>query len=253
MLKSMLMDVVELREFYASRLGSAVENSVSMALSSVWGTPQGERLLGLGYPVPWLDRFSPDAECSVCLMPAAQGAMQWPSSQSPCTALTYDDQLPLPDGSIDRVLMVHFLEHAENAAECVAEAWRVLSPGGTLIIVAPNRRGVWARFEHTPFGTGKPYSRGQLDRLLRDNQFTAEQWSDALHFPPSNREIAHRLRSSVEGFGRRVWPIFAGVICVSATKRLYQGIPVTARAKRRVAVPVLVPQGNVGRSNREKR
>jgi len=245
----MIMDIVELRDFYASQLGVAAENSISMALSSMWGESKGEIQLGLGYPIPWLDRFSPDSEQTVCLMPASQGALQWPSAKASATALAYDDELPLRDGSVDRVIMIHFIEHAENADECLAEAWRVLSPGGMLMIVAPNRRGVWARFEHTPFGTGRPYSKRQLKKLLSANRFTPEQWSDALHFPPSKRQFVHRLRRGIEKIFRYVVPVFGGVICVSATKRLYQGIPVQTRVKRRVAVPVLVPQGT-GRASR---
>lgn len=244
-------DVVELREFYASSLGEAAENSVAMALSALWEPTSGEHLLGLGYPIPWLDRFGPDADRSLCLMPAGQGALQWPSSKSTSTALCYDDEFPLRDSSIDRIIMAHFLEHAENANDCLSEAWRVLAPGGTLIIVVPNRRGVWARFESTPFGTGRPYSKRQLNRLLRDNQFTPEGWTEALHFAPSKLEFSVKLRASMERVGRKIWPAFSGAICVAASKRLYQGIPVTARAKRRLAVPVLVPQGT-GRATRNR-
>jgi len=248
----MHMDVVELREFYATPLGVSVENSVSMSLSTLWGKSNGEHLLGLGYPVPWLERFSGECERAICFMPAGQGASHWPSPKETATALTYDDEFPLRDSSVDRILMVHHLEHAENANECLSEAWRVLSPGGVLMIVVPNRSGVWTRFENTPFGTGKPYSKGQLNQLLRDNQFTPERWGDALHFAPSRREFSLKFRSGMENIGRRLWPVFAGAIIVSATKRLYQGIPVTARARRRVAVPVLVPQGT-GRTNRIER
>lgn len=247
----MIMDVVALREFYASRLGEAAVASVTASISAMWHQSHGERFMGLGYPVPWLDRFSPDCERTICMMPAAQGALQWPSAKHPATALTYDDELPLRDGSVDRILMVHFLEHAENADECISEAFRVLSPGGVLMIVVPNRTGVWARFEHTPFGTGKPYSRRQLNRLLKNNQFTPDVWSDALHFAPSSKDFMLKFRGSVERIGRRFFPAFAGSICVSASKQLYQGVPVTAKARRRVAVPVLVPQGT-SRANRDE-
>jgi len=247
----MIMDVVALREFYSGRLGNATEASVTASLSGMWHQSNGERFLGLGYPVPWLDRFSGDCERTLCMMPASQGALQWPSPNMAATALTYDDELPLRDGSIDRILMVHFLEHAENADECMSEAFRVLSPGGVLMIVVPNRTGVWARFENTPFGTGKPYSRRQLNRLLRSNQFTPDAWSDALHFAPSSRDFMLKFRGSIERFGRRVFPAFAGAICVSASKQLYQGVPVTTRARRRVAVPVFAPQGT-SRTNRQR-
>ena len=141
------------------------------------------------------------------------------------------------------MLLVHSLEHAENPRETLKEIWRVLAPGGRLVIVVPNRRGVWARFEHTPFGTGRPFSRGQLTALLRETNFTPAAWSEALLFPPSKRRWMMRFHRLLERSGRRLWPIFSGVIIVEAQKRLYQGMPVAQRASRRVFVPVLSPQG----------
>jgi ubiquinone/menaquinone biosynthesis C-methylase UbiE len=154
----------------------------------------------------------------------------------------FDEELPLADASLDRILMVHSLEFAENPRETLKELWRVLAPGGRLVIVAPNRRGVWARFEHTPFGAGRPYSRGQLVRLLRESNFTPGAFAEALFFPPSKRAVIMRMRGVFERIGRRMWPVFSGVIVVEAQKRLYQGLPVAQRASRRVFVPVLSPQ-----------
>jgi SAM-dependent methyltransferase len=235
-------DIVDLRAFYASRLGRMSERFIAMALSGVWPPIADERLVGLGYAVPWLERFGADAERALAFMPARQGAVNWPSSGPSLTALVFDEELPLVDASVDRILMVHALEHAENPRETLNEAWRVLAPGGRLVLVVPNRRGVWARFEHTPFGTGRPYSRTQLIMLLREANFTPGAWSDALHFPPSPGRSVLRLSHVLEKTGRRFWPIFSGVIIVEAQKRLYQGLPATARASRRVFVPVLSPQ-----------
>lgn len=237
------MSIVDLRAFYSSTLGRLAERSIAMALSSIWAPAPNERLLGLGYALPWLERFRADAERVLAFMPARQGAVSWPASEPCATALVFEEDLPLYDSSIDRVLMVHALEHAENPRETLMEIWRVLSPGGRLVIVAPNRRGMWARFEHTPFGTGRPFSRGQLNALLRETNFTPGAWSDALHFPPSTRRWVMRPHALLERGGRRFWPIFAGVVVVEAQKRLYQGIPVAARTSRRVFAPVLSPQG----------
>ena len=111
------------------------------------------------------------------------------------------------------------------------------------MIVAPNRRGVWARIEQTPFGSGRPYSGAQLSTLMRDNMFTPTAWSDALHFPPANNKYLIKMAGLTERFGRRFAPVFAGAIVVEATKQLYQGLPVKQRQSRRVFVPVLSPQG----------
>ncbi len=236
-------DIVDLRSFYASLLGRLAERSITMALSSVWASLPRERLVGLGYALPWLDRFGTDAERVFAFMPGTQGAVKWPVEGPSATALVFDEELPLVDSSIDRMLVVHSLEHAENPRETLKEIWRVLSPAGRIVVVVPNRRGMWARFEHTPFGTGRPFSRGQLNELLREANFTPAAWADALFFPPSKRRWMMRFHNLLERTGRRLWPIFSGVIVVEAQKRLYQGLPVAQRASRRVFMPVLSPQG----------
>ncbi|WP_274423101.1 class I SAM-dependent methyltransferase [Chelativorans sp. YIM 93263] len=243
-------DIVDFRSFYASLLGRLAERSIAMALSSLWTKLPQERLVGFGYAVPWLERFGADAERVFAFMPARQGAVRWPVGKPSATALVMEDELPLPDSSVDRVLLVHALEHAENPDQMLLEIWRVLAPGGRLVLVVPNRRGLWARFEHTPFGTGRPYSRSQLTELLRSANFTPGAWADSLHFPPARRRWIMRFHNFLESGGRRFWPLFAGVLVVEAEKRLQQGIPALARRSRRVLVPALAPQGatRLGRS-----
>lgn len=236
-------DIVDLRQFYHSMLGHVAEQSIAIALSSLWQRLPQERLVGLGYAVPYLDRFRSDTERTFAFMPAGQGAVNWPVGELSATALVFDEELPLPDSSVDRVLMVHSLEYAENPRETLKEIWRVLAPGGRLVIVVPNRRGVWARMDHTPFGSGRPYSRGQLTALLRETNFTPGASAEALFFPPSKIRTIQKLRSNFERIGRLLWPAFSGVIVVEAQKRLYQGLPVAARASRRVFAPALAPQG----------
>lgn len=236
-------DIVDLRAFYASPLGGLAERAIAMALSSVWAPLPNERLVGLGYALPWLERFGADAERVFSFMPASQGAVNWPIAGPSATALVSEEDLPLPNSSIDRMLLVHVLEHSESAHETLTEIWRVLAPGGRLVVVVPHRRGIWARMEHTPFGTGRPYSHGQLLALLRETNFTPGAWGDALFFPPSSSRSMIRFSQVLERAGRRFWPIFSGVVVVEAQKRLYQGIPVAKRVTRRVLVPALSPQG----------
>ena len=240
---SMNSDIVDLKAFYGSLLGRLAERSITMALSSIWSKLPDERLVGLGYAVPWLDRLGGDAERVFAFMPARQGAVRWPPGKPSATALVLEEDLPLADSSIDRVLVVHALEHAEDPKQMLLELWRVLAPGGRLVIVVPNRRGLWARFEHTPFGTGRPYSRSQLVEILREANFTPGAWADTLLFPPARRRWIMKFHQVLERVGRRFWPLFAGALVVEAEKRLYQGLPATAKRRRRVLVPVLAPQG----------
>ena len=238
-----MTDILDLRQFYATSLGGVAERSIAQSLSAIWSPMHRERLVGLGYATPYLDRLRADTERCMALMPAAQGAVQWPHGEPNASALVFEEDLPLPDSAIDRVLMVHALEHCENAREALSEIWRILSPGGKVVIVVPNRRGVWARMEHTPFGSGKPYSGGQLTRLLRETSFTPTAWGDCLHFPPGRSRMITRAAGLMDRLGRRYLPVFAGVIVVEATKHLVQGIPLRRKRSRRVFTPVLAPQG----------
>lgn len=247
----MHMDIVDLRQFYATPLGRSAEHAISMALASVWARLPNERLVGLGYPLPYLDRFRADTERTFSFMPARQGAVSWPAGEASASALVFEEELPLPDAAVDRVLMVHALEFAESPAEMLKEAWRIMAPNGRLILVVPNRRGIWARFEHTPFGSGRPYSRGQLTGLLRETNFTPGALTEALFFPPSKSKAMLKAHAACERAGRALWPLFAGVLVIEAQKRLYQGLPVARRASRRVFVPVLAPQGVHSRRRHE--
>jgi len=235
----MYLDIVDLRAFYSERLGKVARHLISERLLTRWPSVSGDCVLGIGFATPYLADIAADAACRLAFMPAAQGVVNWPRDGRNAAALVSDDCLPLPNGSIDKVLAIHSLENCANANDHLREIWRVLAPGGRVIFVVPNRRGIWARVETTPFGFGRPYGRGQLTALLRDALFSPLGWSEALAVPPIRRRPWVRTGRAWERVGSTLWPGFAGVIIVEATKQLYQGIP--ARRHARVKAPVLRP------------
>ena len=141
--------------------------------------------------------------------------------------------------AIDRVLLVHALEMAHDPAALLREVWRVLAAGGRLLAVVPNRRGLWARMDTTPFGHGRPYSRSQITHLLRDTWFTPVGWGEALYVPPIGRGWFLRSAVAWERTGATISAPFAGVHIVEATKQVYRAIP--ARREKRRLVPALEP------------
>jgi SAM-dependent methyltransferase len=238
----MYLDVVDLRAFYAERLGLIARRLIGERLKQRWPTVTGERVLGIGYATPYLADLAGDAERAIAFMPAVQGVVNWPASGKNAAALVDDDAFPLPDAVMDRVLAIHCLEMAANARDQLREVWRVLAPGGRILLVVPNRRGIWARGESTPFAYGRPFSRGQLTALLRDGMFSPLGWSEALAMPPLWHRPFVRTGATWESVGRTLWPAFAGVIIVEATKQLYQGVPARARGRLKPAFrPALIP------------
>lgn len=240
----MHIDVVDLREFYDRPLGSVVRRLIATRVRSRWRNVTGLNVFGLGYAAPYLAAFRGEAACVGAIMPAAQGVVAWPNEGKRQTVLVHEDDLPLPDSSVDRLLVVHALENTETLRTMLREAWRVLSPQGRMLLVVPNRRGIWARIDSTPFGHGLPYNRGQLARRLRDSLFTPIDWSHALYMPPFNWPILLRSAIAWERLGTILWPAFSGVLIVEATKQIYAATPHT-EAKRVRARLRTVPTGTI--------
>ena len=228
---TMPIDVVDLRNFYAQRLGVVARRFIGRGIRGRFADTRGLSVLGVGYPTPYLGLFREEAERCLAFMPAAQGVVKWPTDRPSLAALVDELELPLSDSSIDRVLLVHALEMAHDPGALLREVWRVLAGGGRLLLVVPNRRGVWARTDTTPFGHGHPYSRSQITHLLRETWFTPTGWGEALHVPPVARGWFLRSAVAWERAGAVIAAPFAGVHIVEATKQVYRAIP--ARRERR--------------------
>jgi SAM-dependent methyltransferase len=230
-------DVVGLRDFYNRPLGGVVRRLLTSRIRARWRSVEGCELMGLGFAVPYIGMFRGEASRLGALMPASQGALAWPANGKGHVVMVEEAMLPLADASVDRLLAVHCLETSESVRALLREIWRVLTPEGRLLLVVPNRRGIWARLDTTPFGHGRPYSRGQLEHLLTDALFTPLEWVSALYMPPIDRQWLVRWSTAFERVGARLWPGFAGVIIVEASKELMGAIPkgVPARAAKRLA------------------
>src|ERR1700728_3561166 len=233
------MDVVDLRNFYAQRLGVVARRFIGRGIRAHWSDTTSLRVLGIGYATPYLGLFREEAERCLALMPAPQGVLRWPSSKPALAALVEEDDLPLTDAAVDRVLLVHALENSADPIGLLREVWRVLAGGGRLLAVVPNPRGLWARMDTTPFRAGRPYSRSQITHLLRETWFTPTGWGEALYVPPVSLGLFLRSAAAWERAGATISAPFAGVHIVEATKQVYRAIP--ARRERRRLMPVLKP------------
>jgi SAM-dependent methyltransferase len=242
-------DVFDLRDFYNRPLGAVVRRLLASRIRARWRGVHGLTAMGLGFAIPYIGMFRGEAARLGALMPSGQGALAWPASGPGATAMVEEAMLPLPDASVDRLLGVHCLEGSERTGQLLREIWRVLTPEGRLLLVVPNRRGIWARLDSTPFGHGRPYSRAQLERLLGDALFTPLACTPALYMPPLERPWLVRWATAFERLGAALWPGFAGVIMVEARKELMGALPAAARP-RRVGRPATVEGGGKARALR---
>lgn len=232
-------DVVDLRDFYQSDLGGVAAAMIRRQIRAMWPDLRGLSVMGLGFATPYLPALQGDAERVVAVMPAASGVLAWPSGERSLVCLAEEDELPLPDRSIDRVLLVHALESTEHVRTTLREIWRVLADGGKLLVITPNRRGIWAQLDRTPFGQGRPYTQKQLNQLLRDTMFTPQANGTALFVPPFRSRFVLRSSRAWENLGQRWFPTFAGVVMVEASKQIYGGsrVETAVRARRYLPIP----------------
>ena len=236
----MRRDVLDLRAFYASPLGRAAREMLGRKVEEAWGDARGLDVLGLGYATPFLDTARAKARRVVAAMPATQGVEVWPNGGANAATLVEETGLPFPNAMFDRILAVHALEEADDPAAVLREIWRVMAPSGRLIVAVASRDGLWAGAESTPFGHGRPFSRHQLEALLREADLEPAGWTRALYVPPT--AVMSRWAEGFEQVGARLWPRFAGLILMEAVKQTFAVKPRGSRARVRVFAPgVLAP------------
>jgi len=238
-------DIETLQNFYGSHLGETCRRLIGRVVEAQWGPCAGLSVGALGYGVPYLESLRLKANRCFALMPAEQGVSVWPHEDRCATALVDALMIPLPDGSVDRLLLAHALESAARPEALLEEAWRIVSPQGRILAIVPSRRGMWARSENSPFGQGLPYSKTQLKDLLNRALFTPSFWGEALYAPPVSRGVFIRAAPTLERAGAALGLPFAGVHIVEATKQI-QRVVTSGAVKARTPVPLRPVLANAG-------
>ena len=226
--RAMDADFDFLARWYATPAGRRAARLLAARLAPILRGGATNRLLALGYPAPVLMRVH-DQRHERRIIVTGQPATRWPSLSPSATCVGDALRLPFTEALFDDVLLIHALEVAERPPALLRELWRVLAPAGRLIVVVPNRNGVWAQFERTPFGQGHPYGGNRLARLLSDAMFEVEATTTALFAPPLTP------LGWLEAPMRRMAPEFGGVRIVAARKTdglgaTMVGAPAAARA-----------------------
>ena len=236
----MHLDVQDLRNFYyRSALGRAAQKSLRGRLLELWPEAKGQTVVGFGFAAPLLRPYLADARRVMVLMPGPQGVMPWPAGMPNTSVLTEETLWPVETGAVDKLVLMHGLETSERPSELLDECWRVLGPGGKALFIVPNRAGMWARRDRTPFGYGRPYSPGQLETQLRKHQFLPERHLGALFQFPSQQRIWMKSAPLFEKIGRQMPTMMGGgAILVEATKLVYppRGRPQRSTARRAIGV-----------------
>ena len=249
----MHLDVVDLRRFYyRTRLGRAAQRAIRDRLTAMWpaeaGGAKGLTVAGFGFAAPLLRPYLADARRVTCLMPAQQGVMPWPAGMPNTSVLAEETLWPVETGSVDRLVLLHGLETSEAPDRVLDECERVLGPGGRLVVIVPNRSGLWARRDVTPFGFGRPYSLSQLEAMTAAAGFEPRRHEGALYAPPRESDFWLRAAGPLERMGPRVTRGNGGGVILLECAKQVPARPRTGLAERvrrplRVLDPAPEPAG----------
>jgi hypothetical protein len=102
----------DLEQFYASRKGQLARRLIGLQLRQLWPHVAGKTVVGLGFAMPYLDVFAEEADRAVALVPSGSIVQRWPEEGPNRLAIFQEDEIPLADQSVDRLLLVHALEPA---------------------------------------------------------------------------------------------------------------------------------------------
>ena len=224
----MMLDAAGLHTWYNSPQGRTVVHLVGGVMVQWLRVNRATiRILGLGFAQPYLNHvlyFLPKGRCGqpmVGASPAEMGVISWPVGKPNRMAQVRPDALPFADEQFDQVIMAHLLEGSESPQGALRETWRVLVPGGRLLCMVPNRGGLWARRDTTPFGCGRPFSPRQLTNLLTESLFMPCQSRFALFMPPIAERYFPRAAPAWEKAGNRWFAPLGGAILCEAEKVVY--------------------------------
>ena len=235
----MYLDVKEIKDFYnRSTLGRAAKISINKNLSNIWPDTTGLNVVGFGFSLPFLNQYLDSSRRVISLMPAQMGVLAWPNQNTNVSVLVDEKRWPIDTGHVDRLIVSHSLEHTVHPSTLLAEAHRVLGPGGRALFMAPNRAGLWSRSDRTPFGQGKPFSSGQLETQLRLHGFLPEKQFSALYMLPSKNRSLQRFAPFLEKMGKKLPFLVGGLVMLEVSKLpdIIKGSSVLDNKKQAVGV-----------------
>ena len=79
--------------------------------------------------------------------------------------------MPIHPASYDRIINLHTLEYSEDPVSFMEETWKILSPGGKLFLMVPNKKGAWKKSGVPKTCSTKGYLFKDIKKLLTENGF----------------------------------------------------------------------------------
>jgi hypothetical protein len=216
----MSQEILDLLYFYRSPIGRVTHKIILNIIHEFWHE-NPLNIIGIGYCDPFLDVLNVNKSECLALMPSFTGLYARTGIETYPSALFQETNLPLKANNHKHILCIHILEHTAHPNIFLTEIYNSLEAEGEVIFIVPNRYGTWARNENTPFGSGRPYSKKQLYRLLQEAGFIITDYRPALFTAPNALLISKYYSHFLEKIGTIILSRYSGLHIIRALKRIY--------------------------------
>lgn len=228
-------------DWFASPLGRALLADQVACVDAHVGELGGARQLHIGISPELLLATRSDFSQRIVATPYWQPGL-------PKGALVCDpDELPIPDGSIDLVILHHSADFSAWPHQVLREAVRVLRGGGHLVLVGFNPLSSWgvrkllSRHRYGPWG-GRFLLRSRMEDWIHLLDCVVERSGSYFFRLPMQNPGAMQRLEVMESVGAQAMLPVGAYYCILATRRV--GAPV---ARRRAWVPAkVIPLSSAG-------
>lgn len=222
-----MVNVSDIKSFYHSKYGKIISKEVRVILNSLTSLDLNRKTLFVGFGNPYINQNKKD----FLLMFAHMGVYPWPNQEKNKCILAFENEWPFADQEFDEIIIIHGIEYAYNSSELISECYRCLKGEGKLIVIAANRRSVWAHSHKTPLGYGQPYTLTQIANLLKKESFVLSGIKRALYKLPFSSFYGKTFSILFEQIAKIALQKFSGLVGVVAIKQTYSGVKVKKNFK----------------------
>ncbi|MGB1360944.1 MAG: class I SAM-dependent methyltransferase [Alphaproteobacteria bacterium] len=223
------MEFNKLNHFYNSKIGKRALHFLCEKIDELARIKNDSVVVGFGYTDPYLEKIDGLKNYTVSLIPNFIEGFN--INNNNINVVCDEERLPLSENSVGLFVLTHALENAQNPLALMLEINQVVNAGGKVIVVVPNRVGIWARQTKNPFGFGRPYTEGQLRRLMAQAGFVEIENNYSLYFPPvdyfCNEKVSNFFEDWIGYFMRENSGVIVGVY----EKRVHKPVGLTERKK----------------------